>query len=342
LKQSNIDYLIVSNAVAQGYIQFVYTIHFTGNRIFNKDTKPSILTEGDYFIHGNQYFELEIRRGANGSRKNITVDGNVGIVSSDNWEQTNIKYIGITEDGNGTKYGNSMSDTSTFPTQESSLPNIQDHHGIRTLSKTRHSSPAFYPYVMSVHTKPLVFSGNEHKYGPIIQDDDGDYHIITTHNGSSIDLKKVNNVYLIDFLPNMKTAREVIKENYDNGESIPVLELNEVLTKENNVWKNSQEIQAIGRGGDIAKLQGPSGWHTSPFWNLDINQGYVWQNSYWSFLDVYHSQRWDNTKTIRAVGALSQRPLTGFPGFIYYATDQNQYYKWNEQNQSYSNFSPVF
>ena len=314
-------------------VEYLYNLDIKGTRVHGTPKYPSYFTDGFYHITQNQSFDV-IFRFVGRSRLMATIDESVNLV-----DVIGMAYITKTRNdmmANPQKFG-LYGDRKKYPTSKTALPSIQDDEFKITPTFEGMTATSGGPYVknhniLSVTTVPVTFArsfGN--KNGPVIQSDDGRFHMLQVSNDGTLYTERIVNLNRLNYTLFAKTGKELYEtiDDYELNDIVSCIDINEEVTLElvegAKKWVVAGAV-AIGTSEEL--LKNPN---TARRW-FDVSTHQVVRmdgESVYRFVDWY-----GRATTTRAYSTLSQRPTNPPNDFIYYATDEKKYYKFTDGEYS--------
>lgn len=291
------------------------SVNILNNRFYNTD-KPIEIDEGKYNILNNQEVKLIL----NSSKSGTTTVNTDLEVSNDISKNTGIQRYKL----NTIPRNN---DSDNFTGKISPLRTLEVRNKIAGLSIAKREE--IYPIYSTTASQLCFYNRNS---SIILKGDDNNYYSLIYQDGK-LRTKLTNNLYLIETPVNVKTAIYAMNKinEYQEGDTIKILELGVELIKTGNVWSlKGHTFSYIGTAEYFATHQGPSGSYHSPVvYNSETGFLYKWFHDHWQLCSINYVTVNSVKGSYRAIGTTAERPNIAGKNirkcFVYYNTDTKKY-----------------
>ena len=291
------------------------SVNILNNRFYNTD-KPIEIDEGKYNIFGSQEVKLIV----NSSMRGTTTINTDLEVSNDISKNTGVQIYKL----NTIPRNN---DSDNFTGKISPLRTLEVRNKIAGLSIMKKEE--IYPIYSTTASHLCFYNRNS---SVILKGDDNNYYSLIYQDGK-LRTKLTNNLYLIETPVNVKTAIYAMNKinEYQEGDTIKILELGVELTKTNGNWtRKNLELSHIGTAEYFATHQGPSGSYHSPVvYNSETGFLYKWFHDHWQLCSINYVTVNSTKGSYRAIGTTAERPNLASKNirkcFVYYNTDTKKY-----------------
>ena len=314
-------------------------------RFFQFDKKPIIISNGEYVISNNESVKL----GFNKSSRMVKVNTDICYSDLDlTYTPNNLILIslGIPKSTNEYDLKNILS-TDKYVISSNRERAIESE---LSLYYKNSNNDLIKNNIMLHNTKNLTVweAGQLVKNNPVINGDDGNYYMLSTKNGDSLNLIKVNNHSRLFKKEGNKTAIWLyrFRNDLEEGTEYFCEDIEKTLVLKNNNWYEKEyDYLAIGSTLDFINLakNNPINIWWQPAWNVQCNCGLYWQSEgYYSmgFDTLKNNDPKDNVNVVKVYGKTSERPIKSINNGIYYDTDKNIHYIY--LNSEWVEYTPYF
>ena len=181
--------------------------------------------------------------------------------------------------------------------------------------------------------------------GLIIDGDDGKKYMLSTTDGSGINLIPMNNQSRYYQKANSKTALWLWnnRNRFENGTEFYCIDIEKTVVCNNHSWFEKQRNYCcIGTSSELYTHIGtnPSGIYWQPCWDVSFNRGVYWHSTkYVLGYDWFMNNDPKPSTEIAVYGAIGDRPASPSMKSYYWEVGTSNYYYYNGSN--WSSFTPA-
>lgn len=206
---------------------------------------------------------------------------------------------------------------------------------------------------MSINSKNISFwEDTINPTGLIINGTDNNKYMLTTDDGINIKMIKMSNKYRYLDRYDAKDAYWLYSQRtkLENGTKFFCIDIGKRVILQDQKWyaienQSQNNYIAIGTTEDLLNnlASQPHVWW-KPCWDLSFNRAVFLQSTSYSLAfdwAMNNNPQTDSQQVISVYGPIANRPTTSNYEGIYYATDEQKYYKYNSNLNNWEDFTPI-